>query len=68
MLLITLRVLNDKSRCFYSNYQISVTTNGTRHVVSTICLTIIIQLGGQKMHAGIVLSAVSVTKGPSWEV
>ena len=56
---------------FYLNYQISVTTmvlvTGC-DVISTICLSIIIQLGGQKMPAGIVLSVVSVTKDPSWEV
>jgi hypothetical protein len=47
------------------NYQLSVTTIELVmrcEVVSTICLTIIIQIGGHKMHAGIVLSAVSVTK------
>jgi hypothetical protein len=37
-------------------------------VISTICSTIIIKLGGQQMRAGIVLSAFSVTKDPSWEV
>jgi hypothetical protein len=56
---------------FYLNYQISVITMVLVmrcDVSSTICLTIIIQLGWQKMHAGIVLSAASVTKDPSWEV
>jgi hypothetical protein len=53
---------------FYLSYQISVTTMVLVmrcDIISTIWLKIIIQLNGKKMHAGIVLSVVSITKDRS---